>query len=222
MLYSPEDTKEITTIKLRPVPFALTLRLRSGLKALSKGERNKSLSHSWFDKALLSLSKPVMSLSQHSELVMIWKDSEQISHTLETTFNEILAKRMCALPIVNAALSVQAVGFNRFGEDWLGVLITPWFMNLLLLPGPDSIWRSQQPGTKIDKHFPYGVFEFTLAGEARIGTYALCSLFSPMFQFENQAAALATGQAALQGLLTEVEPRGVSRRELLHGVIGKR
>lgn len=153
---------------------------------------------------------------------MIWKNSEQISDTLETTFNEILAERMCGLPIVNAVLSVQAVGFNRFGEDWLGILITPWFMNLLLLPKPDSSWRDQQPGTKIDKHFPYGTFEFTLGSEVQLGTYALCSLFSPMFQFENQEAALAAAQAALQGLLAEVEPRGVSRRELLRGVIGKR
>ncbi|TRW89766.1 [NiFe]-hydrogenase assembly chaperone HybE [Candidatus Methylobacter oryzae] len=153
---------------------------------------------------------------------MIWKNSEQISDTLETTFNDISAKRMRGLPIINAALSVQAVGFNRFDEDWLGALITPWFMNLLLLPGPDSIWRDQQPGTKIDKHFPYGVFEFTLASEARIGVYALCSLFSPMLQFENQAAALAAAEAALQGLLAEVQPRGVSRRDLLLGIIGKR
>lgn len=124
------------------------------------------------------------------------------------------------LPVVNAELSVQAVGFNRVNEDWLGILITPWFMNLTLLPGPDSTWRGQQPGTKIEKCFPYGVFEFTLGRETQLGTYALCSLFSPMFQFENQAAALATAQSALQGLLTEATPRGVSRRDLLRGAIG--
>ncbi|MEE7626661.1 [NiFe]-hydrogenase assembly chaperone HybE [Methylobacter sp. Wu8] len=152
---------------------------------------------------------------------MIWQNSEQIRHTLETTFNEILDKRMRELPVVNFALSVQAVGFSRFGEDWLGVLITPWFMNLMLLPGPDSAWREQQPGIKIDKRFPYGTFEFMLGSETPIGIYALCSLFSPMFQFENQAAALATAQAALQGLLAETAPRAVSRRDLLRGAIGK-
>lgn len=151
---------------------------------------------------------------------MIQQNSEKISHALETTFNEILDKRMRDLPIVNSALSVQAVGFNRFGEDCLGILITPWFMNLLLLPGPNSAWREQQPGTKIDKRFPYGVFEFTLGNEPQLGTYALCSLFSPMFQFENQTAALATAQAALNGLLAEAAPRGVSRRDLLRGAIG--
>ena len=153
---------------------------------------------------------------------MIWQNSEQIRHKLETTFNEILAERMRGLPVVNASLSVQAVGFNRINEDWLGVLITPWFMNLLLLPGSESIWREHQPGTKIEKRYPYGVFEFTLGSEPQLGIYALCSLFSPMFQFENQAAALAAAQAALQGLLTvtEAASRGVSRRDLLRGSLG--
>lgn len=151
---------------------------------------------------------------------MLWQNNEQIKHTLETTFNEILANRMRDLPVVNAMLSVQAVGFSRFNEDWLGILITPWFMSLLLLPGPDSIWREQQPGTKVEKRFPYGTFEFTLASEVQLGKYALCSLFSPMFQFENQAAAIIAAQAALQGLLAEVAPRSVSRRDLLRGAIG--
>ena len=125
------------------------------------------------------------------------------------------------MPVVNTALSVQAIGFNRVNNDWLGILITPWFMNLMLLPGPDSAWRMQQPGTKIEKRYPYGVFEFTLGNEPQLGSYALCSLFSPMFQFENQAAALAAAQAALQGLLAEAAPRGVSRRDLLRGSLGK-
>ncbi|MFU8788067.1 MAG: [NiFe]-hydrogenase assembly chaperone HybE [Methylobacter sp.] len=152
---------------------------------------------------------------------MSWKNSGHIRATLETTFNEILAKRMCGLPVINPALSVQAVGFNRFGEDWVGVLVTPWFMNLMLLPGVDSIWHNQQPGTKIDRHFPQGAFEFTLGRETQIGTYAACSLFSPMFQFENQAAALAAAASALQGLLAETAPHTFSRRDLLRGAIGK-
>ncbi|MDP2903010.1 MAG: [NiFe]-hydrogenase assembly chaperone HybE [Methylovulum sp.] len=152
---------------------------------------------------------------------MMWQDSEQIRRVLETAYNEVLEKRMHGMPVLNAELSVQAVGFSRFSEDWLGVLLTPWFMNLLLLPRPDSRWRELPPGTKSEFHFPYGVFEFTLANEAQLGPYARCSLFSPMFQFENQAAALAAAQAALQGLLISGAPRNVSRRDLLRGAIGK-
>jgi [NiFe] hydrogenase assembly HybE family chaperone len=153
---------------------------------------------------------------------MQWQDSEQISRTLETVFTGILATRLSNVPIVNPALSVQAVGFIRFNEDWLGVLITPWFMNLLLLPGPDSEWRKQLPGSKLVRRYPYGAFEFTLASEAQLGTYAQCSLFSPMFQFEDQATALTAAQTALQGLLTAPAPRAVNRRDLLRGALGSR
>jgi len=37
---------------------------------------------------------------------------------------------------------------------------------------------------------------------------------------QNQAAALAAAQAALQGLLAEAPPRSISRRDLLRGTIG--
>jgi [NiFe] hydrogenase assembly HybE family chaperone len=151
---------------------------------------------------------------------MSWQDSEQIRQRMEATFNDILQTRMYDMPVLNRALSVQALGFIRYQQDWLGVLVTPWFMNLLLLPEPGSAWQTQQPGSKFSQTFPYGVFEFTVANEAQLGVYALCSLFSPMFQFEDQAAAEAAAEAALQGLLTSPAPRAVSRRDLLRGNLG--
>ena len=151
---------------------------------------------------------------------MAWQDSEQICQSLEAAFNAILQTRMHDVPVLNPALSVQALEFLRYQQDWLGVLITPWFMNLLLLPAPDSTWQTQAPGSKFSRTFPYGVFEFTVANEAPLGVYAVCSLFSPMFQFADQAAAVAAAKAALQGLLTSPAPRPVSRRDLLRGNLG--
>ena len=151
---------------------------------------------------------------------MDWQDSEQICQNLEAAFDAILQTRMHDVPVLNPALSVQALGFFRYQQDWLGVLITPWFMNLLLLPEPDSTWQTQAPGSKFSRTFPYGVFEFTMANEAQLGVYAVCSLFSPMFQFEGQAAAVAAAKAALQGLLTSPATRAVSRRDLLRGNLG--
>jgi [NiFe] hydrogenase assembly HybE family chaperone len=151
---------------------------------------------------------------------MDWQDSEQICQNLEAAFDAILQTRMQDVPVLNSALSVQASGFLRYQQDWLGVLITPWFMNLLLLPEPDSTWQTQAPGSKFSRTFPYGVFEFTMANEAQLGVYAVCSLFSPMFQFAGQAAAVAAAKAALQGLLTSPATRAVSRRDLLRGNLG--
>jgi [NiFe] hydrogenase assembly HybE family chaperone len=151
---------------------------------------------------------------------MFWQNSEQIRRNLEAAFNDILQTRMLDMPVLNPALSVQASGFIRYQQDWLGVLVTPWFMNLLLLPEQGSVWQMQAPGNKFSQSFPYGVFEFTVANEAQLGVYALCSLFSPMFQFEDQAAAVAAAEAALQGLLASPAPRAVSRRNLLRGNLG--
>ena len=52
---------------------------------------------------------------------------------LVASFERIGRESMRGLPFYNEALSVEAVGFERFGDAWLGVLITPWFMNLMLV-----------------------------------------------------------------------------------------
>lgn len=153
---------------------------------------------------------------------MIWQDGEQIRQALETTFNDILETRMRDVPVLNLKLAVQALSFEPVNDDWLGILITPWFMNLLLLPGTESDWVALPPGSKFERLFPYGSFEFTAANEAHLGIYAQCSLFSPMFQFEDQAAALGAAQAALQNLLAVPSAPAISRRDLLRGNIGNR
>jgi len=148
---------------------------------------------------------------------MHWQGGEQIRQTLDAVFNDILAQRMRDLPVLNPALAVGALGFSRYNADWVGVLITPWFMNLLLLPSAESRWSAQAPGTKFDQAFPYGSFEFVVADERQLGRYAQCSLFSPMFQFADQAAAVVAAESALQALLAAPAPRAISRRDLLRG-----
>jgi len=150
---------------------------------------------------------------------MDWSNAEQIELALEQTFNAILQTRMQDIPIVNPALTVEALGFARINTDWLGILITPWFMNLVLLPTAASDWLTYPPGNKFTQTFSYGVFEFTVANEAKLGRYALCSLFSPMFQFQNQNDARNAALGALQALSA---PPKLSRRNLLLGDIGKR
>lgn len=151
---------------------------------------------------------------------MPWLDSEQIKSALEATFNQILATRMRGLPVVNPLLSVHAIGFERFGDLWPGVLVTPWFMNLLILPDKNNPWLELSAGNQFEQSFPAGNFIFTVAQEARLGIYAQCSLFSPMFQFNDQDSAIVAAQSAWQGLLTRPAPRAVSRRALLRGQLG--
>jgi len=138
---------------------------------------------------------------------------EYLTAGLEDAFTRIQRERMTDVPILNPALRVQAVGFSVREEDCLGVLITPWFMNLMLLPLAGDAWAGLPPGSKIDQAFPSGSYEFILGEEEGIGRYLMCSLFSPVFEFENQAAAVATAEAVLTGLMDEASRAEAGTRE---------
>lgn len=153
-------------------------------------------------------------------LTVIWQDGAQIRRVLEKVFNEALAGSMRQLPVINPALEVRAIGFECFGDDRPGVLLTPWFMNVLLFPGEFSSWQELASGHSFEQPFPGGRFRFTVGRQARLGSYGQCSLFSPMWQFADQDAALTAAQSALQGLLTVPAAPTLSRRDLLRGYIG--
>lgn len=117
------------------------------------------------------------------------------SALLQATFEHIAATRMADVPILNPALQVEAVGFQPWQEGWLGVLITPWFMNLLFLP------PAGQPriatGKKLHFQLPSGDYEFLASEEDRLGPYLASSLFSPMHEFANPDDARAVAEAVM-------------------------
>jgi [NiFe] hydrogenase assembly HybE family chaperone len=119
---------------------------------------------------------------------------------LERVFQGVLLRQMQDMPMVNPALSVEAVGFRPWHEHWLGILITPWFMNLMLLPRVIANW--QHIAERESRHyvFPAGVFEFIGGSDPVLGDYQACSLFSPMFEFADQGGARETAMAALDAL----------------------
>jgi [NiFe] hydrogenase assembly HybE family chaperone len=119
---------------------------------------------------------------------------------LQRAFRTVLQRQMRDMPMLNPALSVEAVGFRPWSDHWLGLLITPWFMNLVLMPRVTAKW--QAIGERESRHyvFPAGVFEFIGARDAALGDYQACSLFSPMFDFADQREAHDTAMAALDAL----------------------
>lgn len=120
---------------------------------------------------------------------------------LEAVFAEIARTRMADVPICNPALRVEAVDFRRTeAGHWAGAMITPWAINLLCLPGTEEGWPALAACAKHDWQFPSGNYEFTVAEEARLGIYHLCSLFSPAFEFESHEQARLTALAAVHAL----------------------
>jgi [NiFe] hydrogenase assembly HybE family chaperone len=110
------------------------------------------------------------------------------------------AARMAGLGIVNPALEVEAVAFEPWQGHWLGVMVTPWFINLTLLPLDVPAWRTLAPGAKRRYAFPAGEYEFVGASDPEVGESQVCSLFSPVLEFEDQATARLVATLAREAL----------------------
>ena len=161
-------------------------------------------------------------------------DVATIANALTAAFERVHRERMAGLPILQPGLSVAVIGARRWRQDWLGMLLTPWCMNLVIVPGSESAVVSGPFGSKQLIEFPAGKFEFIASDEAEIGTFAACSMFSPMQTFADQNAAVATAEQLMLALF-EPEPAGtngdvaaasagagISRRDLLRGRVSRR
>jgi [NiFe] hydrogenase assembly HybE family chaperone len=123
------------------------------------------------------------------------------AEAVEQTFFRIQQQTMADMPILNPALQVSAVDFQRWQGHWLGIVVTPWCMSLLLLPGSTDNWVPTGQNQRRFVKFAAGDFAFLGGVEAELGEYQSCPLFSPMDRFASQSDAIMTARAALLGLL---------------------
>jgi [NiFe] hydrogenase assembly HybE family chaperone len=132
----------------------------------------------------------------------LFQRGENPASHLEATFRQIAATRMAGVGLLNPALEVEAIGFRPLGDDWLGVLITPWFMNLICMPGAAADGEAPSSGTRQDMDLPSGSYEFLTAHEDELGPYLTSSLFSPMSDFTDMDQARQVATEALAELFT--------------------
>lgn len=115
---------------------------------------------------------------------------------LEAEFTRIGEERMKDIGLYNHALKVENVGFRRW-EDWLaGIVVTPWFMNFIMLPTKDG-QITGAVGTKTHLDMPRGDVTFTIGEIEQVGPYLSSSLYSPMGRFDVHAVAVTTAWAAV-------------------------
>ncbi len=117
-------------------------------------------------------------------------------------FREIGESSMRDLPIYNTELSVEAVGFELTGDQWQGVLITPWFMNFMMLTDQSGEVDWQLMGRKTEFSLPCGNWHLICGGDEIIGPYYFLSLHSPMFDFKTQELARIEARRRLKALRT--------------------
>ena len=121
---------------------------------------------------------------------------------VEACYQRIQVERMRDVPFLNAALRVEAVDFQPWQGQWLGALVTPWTMLLVLLPKDEHNWFSVRDNKRRFVKFPAGDFAFLGNMEPEIGEFQTCSLFAQMAQFPSQQVANATARASLLALLS--------------------
>jgi [NiFe] hydrogenase assembly HybE family chaperone len=121
---------------------------------------------------------------------------------LERHFAHIAATRMADLPLNNPALQVEAVAFCDWQGALVGVLIVPWAINLVVLPGRSAAFRALAVDEKQSWQFPSGEYQFMGGSDAAFGAYQFCSLFSPALEFTSHADARATAEEVMKALLT--------------------
>ncbi len=147
----------------------------------------------------------------------------------------VAVERMRGLPIFNGRLEVEAVGFREFDGRVLGVLISPWFMNLILLPGAEDDWSDIGVGASSTWEFPAGEYEFHAGDLEGVGPHYTAALFSTVADFPDQDTARAVAESVMEGLLANDPSRAsesvrkgggdvlfdetMSRRRLLRRVI---
>ncbi len=146
---------------------------------------------------------------------------------LEAAFTRIWKTRMEGLPFLNERLRVEAVGFRPWQGEWLGALVTPWFVNLVLMPG-EGEWTALRAGGERILAMPAGRFRFVAGHDEELGEYHACSLFSPAQAFADHETARAVAAASLEALfdagndekgraLEADPPAPVSKRDFLRG-----
>ncbi|MCE5972358.1 [NiFe]-hydrogenase assembly chaperone HybE [Sinirhodobacter sp. WL0062] len=137
---------------------------------------------------------------------------DEITARLVADFREVWHSKMRDVPLVNKALSVEAVGFVSHEGRPLGVLLSPWFMNLILLPREDEDWSGLLSGAKEIIDFPSGSYEFIHNTREMVGGYKACSLFSPMGDFQTQMQATDVARAVMHELFKDENRAETDRR----------
>ena len=184
---------------------------------------------------------PLDESCNHNDMDSSQDDIERIVEA----YRRVDRDRMQDMPFRNGALRVEAVGFRDWGSERLGVIISPWFINLVLVPGANTNWSAHRHGDKVVYTLPSGSYEFVHGDLEEFGPIQTCSLMSPVGDLQDQDTARLVAEEVMRLMVIEAEPQDptgmpllsavtdeetapkvevktdISRRELLRGRLGK-
>jgi [NiFe] hydrogenase assembly HybE family chaperone len=139
---------------------------------------------------------------------------------LLATYRDKVQPKMCGLPMYNANLRTEAVGFERRDGRLSGVLLTPWFMNLLLLPNESDEWLKLPPGKTFEVDFPSGCQRCLLSAPEGIVPHLSLPLFTTVQDFPDQDSARRVAEEVLRRLY--LDAGDAETADISQGALGSR
>lgn len=138
-----------------------------------------------------------------AEVATPWQSDP--STPLARHFRRVHETRMAGLPFLNDALDVTVAACKCVDGDWLAALVTPWSIQLVLLPGGGTLWRDTAAGSRRTLTLPVG--DLVFIGEAAehvsdlVPAFLYCPLIAPPDGIAGTAEACAIAREALATVL---------------------
>jgi [NiFe] hydrogenase assembly HybE family chaperone len=136
----------------------------------------------------------------------IWESNP--APQLLAMYRRIERAGMPGLDCHNRNLAVDIAGFRRYRGDWIGAIVTPWFIRLFILPGGGELWRDLTAGERLPVDFPAGELEFIAdyTPGAEVPAFLYCPVLASVADVVAQEAALDVAMAAIATLFSPPAP----------------
>lgn len=132
----------------------------------------------------------------------IYGYTEKPTQCVEAAFDRVAKQMMNELSFIHPTMPIKACEFQLFEGQWIGGIITPWMLSVIILPGPNQVWEHRTVGERIGLKLPYGDTTFIVGELEELNQYLSCSLMSPLDKHLTVAQGIALAEDSIKMLLS--------------------